>query len=57
LSTTLKSGKAVLVNFYNPGSKGTYQIRLKAPPQELSIVSVSNSAVIGDVICANIRDS
>jgi len=57
LSKILKSGKSVLVNFYNPGSKGNYQIRLKAPPQELNIVSVSNSAVVGDVICANLRDT
>jgi alpha-mannosidase/alpha-mannosidase II/lysosomal alpha-mannosidase len=57
LSKSLKDGKKVIVNFYNPGSKGTYPIRLRVPATELNVVSQSNSAIVGDVVCANFKDS
>ncbi len=57
LSKLLSEGQKVLVSFYNPGSKGTYPIRLRVPARELNIVSQTNTAITGDVVCANLRDS
>lgn len=57
ISSKLSSGKTVLVNFYNPGSKGTYQIRLKVPSKALNIVSITNTNITGDVFCVNLKDS
>jgi hypothetical protein len=56
LSTLLKAGKNVLVSLYNPGSKGSYTIRLKVQAQELNIISTANTFIPGDVACANTRD-
>ena len=53
----LSKGKTVLVSFYNPGSKGTFPIRLRVPPQDLNILSKTNTAIPGDVVCANLRDT
>lgn len=47
----------MLVSFYNPGSKGTYPIRLRVPPRELNIVGQDNSPIVGDVVCGNLRDT
>ena len=33
VSTQLSAGKTVLVSLYNPGSKGSYIVRLKVPSQ------------------------
>ena len=57
ISKKISDGQKVLISFYNPGSKGTYPIRLKVPPKQLNIVSQSNAAIVGDVVCANFRDS
>ena len=46
-----------MVSFYNPGSKGTYLIRLRVLPTELNIIDQNNKAIVGDVVCANLRDS
>ena len=46
-----------MVSLHNPGSKGTYPVRLRVPRKDLNLVSQVNTAVTGDVICANLRDS
>lgn len=33
ISKKISDGQKVLISFYNPGSKGTYPIRLKVPPK------------------------
>ena len=57
LSEKLKAGKTVLISFYNPGAAGSYIIRLKAYPKELNIVSLANTNIAGDIICANVKDA
>jgi hypothetical protein len=57
LSQKLMDGKNVLVSLYNPGSKGTYPIKLRVAPSELNIIDQTNKAILGDVVCANLRDS
>lgn len=56
LSGLLKAGKSVLVSLYNPGSLGSYIVRLKVPALEMNIVSIANTFIAGDVICANLKD-
>ena len=56
LSKLLNDGKNVLVSLYNPGSKGTYPIRLRVPPRNLTVLSSSNSLIAGDVVCSNLKD-
>lgn len=57
LSKRLSNGEKVMVSLYNPGSKGIYSIRLRVPAADLNIVNHENSAVKGDVICGNLKDS
>ena len=47
----------MLVSLYNPGSKGTYQIRLRVPGKDLQVVNQKNVAIVGDVVCANLKDT
>lgn len=57
LSAKLTAGKTVLVSLYNPGAKGTYTIRLKVPNKELNVVSQTNTSIVGDIICSNLKDA
>lgn len=57
LSDRINKGEKILVNFYNPGAKGTYPIRLRVPPKDINIVFQSNRQIAGDVICANLKNS
>lgn len=45
------------MSLYNPGSAGSYIVRLKVGAQELSIIGLDNNAVAGDVMCANPKDN
>ncbi len=49
----LSQNKTILIQLYNPGPKGTYQIKLKVPKLDLSILSIGNQAIKGDVFCPN----
>jgi len=57
LSKRLSAGEKVLVSLYNPGSKGTYSIRLRVPAKDLQVVSHKNEPIKGDVVCANPQES
>lgn len=57
LSKSLNAGQKVLVSLYNPGSKGSYPVRLRVPPRELNVVGQDNSLIAGDVVCGNLRDT
>ena len=57
LSQRVNNGEKVLVSFYNPGSKGTYPIRLRVPNKDLNVVSQTNTAIAGDVVCGNLKDT
>jgi hypothetical protein len=57
LTQSLNAGKTVLVSFYNPGSKGTYPVRLRVPPKDLNVLGQDNLPIPGDVVCANLRDT
>lgn len=56
MSDKIAGGKTVLVNFYNPGAKGSFNVRIKVPSHELNIVSSKNTNIPGDVICNNLKD-
>ena len=45
-----------MVNLYNPGTKGTYQVKINVPEVDLRIVNSKNEAIKGDVICSNTYD-
>eukprot|EP00178_Gracilaria_changii_P009112 TRINITY_DN26950_c0_g1_i2.p2 TRINITY_DN26950_c0_g1~~TRINITY_DN26950_c0_g1_i2.p2 ORF type:complete len:117 (+),score=15.73 TRINITY_DN26950_c0_g1_i2:154-504(+) len=42
LSKRLSQGDKVLVSLHNPGSKGTYPIRLRVPRSDLQVVNQKN---------------
>ena len=46
----------MLVNFYNPGPKGTFPIRLRVPQKDINVVYQSNRVISGDVVCANLKN-
>jgi hypothetical protein len=56
ITRVLNNNKSVLVSLYNPGSKGTYTIRLKVDEREFNIISSNGSTIAGDLICSNVRD-
>ena len=49
----LAQNKTILIQLYNPGPKGTYQVKIKVPKTDLSILTVGNQVVKGDVFCPN----
>lgn len=55
LSNKLNEGKTVLVSLYNPGSQGTYPIRLRVPPLNLNLVGHDNSLIPGDIFCGDLK--
>jgi hypothetical protein len=57
IASTLASNKSVLLNLYNPGAKGTYSIRIKIDEREINIIGSNNTAIAGDIICSNIKDT
>ena len=56
LSDRINKGEKMLVNFYNPGPKGTFPIRLRVPQKDINIVYQSNRVISGDVVCANLKN-
>ena len=57
LSKRLNDGQKVLGSLYNPGSKGTYPIRLRVPSKDLNVIDQSNKAITGDIVCGNLKDT
>lgn len=49
----------MLVHLYNPGSKGTYPIRVKVADSQknLNILDSRGETVSGDIICSNSKDT
>jgi hypothetical protein len=41
----LAQNKNILIQLYNPGPKGTYQIKLRVPSADLNIVGSNNQAI------------
>ena len=42
-----------MIQLYNPGPKGTYQIKLKVPKFDFKVIDANNQAIQGDVFCPN----
>ena len=57
LSQKINSGQKILISFYNPSAKNSYPIRLRVPNKDLNIVGQNNEKIVGDVVCANLKDS
>lgn len=57
ISAVLAANKSVLLNLYNPGTKGTYTVRVKVQEQEFNIVSSAGANIPGDLICSNVQDA
>ena len=49
----LAQNKTILIQFYNPGPKGTYQINIKVPKTNLNLWTVGMKPINGDVFCPN----
>ena len=49
----MSANQTVLVNLYNPGAKGTYQVKISVPLYDLKIVGIDNKLIQGDVICGD----
>lgn len=47
----LNQNQTVLVNLLNPGAKGTYEIRMVIPANNIKIVGANNQLIQGDVAC------
>jgi hypothetical protein len=56
IAQALNANKSVLVSLYNPGSNGTYTVRLKVDEREFNIISSNGSTITGDLICSNVQD-
>lgn len=57
VSAVLDANKTVLLNMYNPGSKGTYEVKIKIDEKTLNIVSSNGSTINGDLICSNVKNA
>ncbi len=49
----MDQNKTILLQLYNAGSKGTYQVKIKVPSSDMSIVGANNQPITGDVFCPN----
>ena len=59
VSAALSAGKKVLLQLYNPGSNGTYPIRIKVDNSAsfINIVDMAGKFIKGDLICSNSKNT
>lgn len=57
VSAVLDANKSVLLQMYNPGPKGTYQVYIKVDERAMNIVSSNGSTINGDLICSNTKNT
>lgn len=56
IDALVNANKNIMLNLHNPGSKDTYQIKIRVPEHEFNIVSPTSNNIQGDVICPNLSD-